>query len=328
MQWLLSHHPTHLSDDKQREIYIELLRERHFATPDDIIRQSRLDKGMQSYYTSEILTLLNCEIRLDAGIRSQTWISYLFGNKRRNRSPLQHLLLMQFLGQTPETFFTHKVGAFLPFGHGPWPCLNCVADHYGELVVEQINVQTYHRHRAEPVGVFACGCGFVYARRGLDRTSDDRHRYDYVLTYGATWDEGLRTIWADDAKPMMVIAKTLGVGEQVVRYRARQLNLPLPRRSHTTYRIRAESTSRKSERRNWLDTRDACRCRWLEIIKANASPRRQDLREAEPVLYQWLIRNDRQWFEQHLPGKRSPGESRNDPASGRGPTPESRRTSG
>jgi len=102
--------------------------------------------------------MLDCQLHLTSEGRARTWIGPLFRSPY-GHSPLQHLLLIQFVEQTPETFFAYQPFATRkPFGDGPWPCLNTVADHCGELIVEQLNVQSHRADKAKLIGTFVCAC--------------------------------------------------------------------------------------------------------------------------------------------------------------------------
>jgi hypothetical protein len=158
MQWLLSHNLMPLGHSTLRDRHVAFLYERDLATLDGVLWQSRIERAMQAYYSDEILTMLDCQLHLTSEGRARTWIGPLFRSPY-GHSPLQHLLLIQFVEQTPETFFAYQPFATRkPFGDGPWPCLNTVADHCGELIVEQLNVQSHRADKAKLIGTFVCAC--------------------------------------------------------------------------------------------------------------------------------------------------------------------------
>lgn len=81
------------------------------------------------------------------------WLPAMVRKHRKAFHPLQHILLQDFID--------HQQPATEPFGAGPWPCLNPLARHRGEKLIPTIEM---HRNRSHQVGVFACGCGYVYTR--------------------------------------------------------------------------------------------------------------------------------------------------------------------
>jgi hypothetical protein len=58
-------------------------------------------------------------------------------NKATIEDPLKHILFMRFLGLSPEVLFNQNVG-YLPFGKGPYPCLNPVCKQYKKVVSCQV----------------------------------------------------------------------------------------------------------------------------------------------------------------------------------------------
>jgi hypothetical protein len=76
--------------------------------------------------------------------------------------PLLHLLLKDYL--SAAYFEKRKVG--VNFGDGPWPCLNPVARHRGQLCVTRTVRKP--RTRGRMTAHFHCGCGHVYSRGMYD----------------------------------------------------------------------------------------------------------------------------------------------------------------
>ena len=83
----------------------------------------------------------------------RSWLAGLVRNGRRAAHPLQHLMLglmIEGMG---------AVAADAPFGAGPWPCRNPLADHHGQPVIGTVDVR---RDRGAIYGDFACSCGYLY----------------------------------------------------------------------------------------------------------------------------------------------------------------------
>ncbi len=312
IQWLLSHNPIPLDHSTLRARYVALLHERSLATPGGVLRLTQIERAVQDYYSDEILTLLDCQLHLASEGKTKTWINLLF-HSHTSHSPLQHLLLIQFLEQTPETFFADQPSATRkPFGDGPWPCLNPVADHRGELIVEQLNIQSQLQDKAKLIGTFICTCGFVYARREPNRTDNDRYQFDFVRFYGPVWDQALRTMWDDDTMIVQEIADALGVNYGTILRQGARLNLLFPRRCLRSVRdVRALRKLPGPKRAKWLSKRQTYRQRWLDKRKAQPELGRQGLRDAERPVYVWLMQHDHHWLQRHMPDKRSGGKKHN-----------------
>lgn len=73
--------------------------------------------------------------------------------------------------------------AYLPFGEGPWPCLNIAADHYREKTIKSTTVSRCIRKK-RTLGSFSCVCGYEYQRYGPDQLTSDIYRADKVITCG------------------------------------------------------------------------------------------------------------------------------------------------
>lgn len=92
----------------------------------------------------------------------RSWLTALVRGRARAAHAIQHLTLTAMLDAL-ET-----VPVELPFGSGPWPCRNPLADHYGHDVIDGVSV----RHdRGTTYGDFICGCGYVYT---VGRTADGK----------------------------------------------------------------------------------------------------------------------------------------------------------
>ena len=62
-----------------------------------------------------------------------------------------------------------------PFGEGPYPCLNPVADHQGQPTIASAEMSSAMDRRKKIRAVFGCPrCGYTYLRYGPDKTVDDR----------------------------------------------------------------------------------------------------------------------------------------------------------
>ena len=114
------------------------------------MNQQQLGKAFRGFY-GQVLRVLPSVIAEEkfAG----EWLAAMGRKHRKANHPLYHLLFQDFLAQQE-----HHLS---PFGQGPWPCRNPLADHHDQLTIESI---TQHRNHGKTVGVFACSCGYVYTR--------------------------------------------------------------------------------------------------------------------------------------------------------------------
>jgi len=206
-RWIVNQNWDVKADITYRK-YRVALRQKGYLTTRDKLYRDRFLNDFLDYYPSDLFQNLGYEFPRQPQKRLG-WVSRLTGHYHRlNFSPLAHLLLIQFLGESASTLFTLP-NEWRPFGDGPWPCLNRTCQHYRQPV---ITVSQIVYIKSRPRGKFQCECGFAYRRWGPDQTEDDRYAYDWVFTYGKVWDNRLRELWNDTEISVVAMRKMLGIG--------------------------------------------------------------------------------------------------------------------
>jgi hypothetical protein len=223
--WLLNQQNLRLQLDFIHNQYEMLLARHNFASyRGKIHNHSKLTMAFKSYYSSSLLKRLHCELNEE---RRENWLIRFLRKPPHARRPIQHLLLMQFLGHSAEAFFSlppeHK-----PFGNGPWPCLNPICQHYRQLHIYNYDLSFSYKSgtSGRPIGIFSCECGFTYCRLGPDRSPEDIFRSSRIKSYGSTWETKLRNLWEDNTVSMHGIARQLGTYLTTVKRHALRLGLP------------------------------------------------------------------------------------------------------
>src|SRR4030095_4887279 len=244
--------------------------------------------------------------------------------------PLRHLLMIQFLGCTAESFFAHfrKQQAIRPvihepFGAGPYPCLNPACKFFrqpviGEIIIKQ-NVDTYYL----PTGFFTCSCGYSYARRGPDGSPDDQLRYDWVKSYGSVWAASLKEMWVNQKISIIEMARRLKCCHPNIVNKAINLGLPHPRCARGEKLNRCDSSSwwKRSvkagllsnpaeQKEEKLRLTNVYREQLLSAVRQQPEASRTMLRKSAVLAYEWLLEHDQDWLTQHLPPPRQPGGPR------------------
>ncbi len=170
--------------------------------------QRRFDEEFRSYYGQILRLLPNV---MDANEFAGDWLTAMVRNRRTASHPLYHLLVQNFLAQRKR-----KIS---PFGTGPWPCLNPLAQHSSSTPIKSM---TQHRNRKNTVGVFACSCGYAYTRCLYSTT--DTLGPPRFLRYGPLLEPALRKLVASgyglretgralqlEPKTVVLLARNLGV---------------------------------------------------------------------------------------------------------------------
>lgn len=198
----------HLYDS--RDSLLHKLSEQGYLTPANRIRQRELEMKLISHYGKELLELLNC---MTYG-NDYSWLAVATRKARRAVHPLRQLLLIRFLFGSFSSFLEQRDTSYSPFGKGPWPCLNKVADHYREPCIRHLKI-TRCSDTGRPVGTFTCSCGFCYSRRGPDQGSEDRYRIGRIKAFGPVWKNQL-TVYMDKGLSYRAAAEKLGVDTNTV----------------------------------------------------------------------------------------------------------------
>ncbi len=180
--------------------YHHELRQRGFAKGDDRIDQRRLNRDFASWSGEPERP------------GTESWATAMARKHRKAFHPLQHVLLGLFLDAHAP------VAEVPPFGVGPWPCRNPLAEHYGQLVVQLAGT---HHEGGKLIGQFSCSCGYVFS---LADVPGSKPR---ILDLGPLFQQRLRQLVAEGAG-LRASARALGVDPGTVRRHAERLGLNAP----------------------------------------------------------------------------------------------------
>jgi len=218
--WLLDQRGLVAGPESLCQQYKLLLADRGLATYSGIVNTSALIESLTAHYLPEFLALFRCEI--GDQIR-ENWLARLTRSRCNSQHPLQHLLLIHYLGYTAEAFFELPT-EIQPFGSGPWPCLNDASHHYGQPRIEECQI-AYDRH-GHPWGTFTCSCGFVYLRRGPDRSAKDRFRMYCYKSIETVPEEGARELCENSHADPAQEAQRLAIERHTATLDATEPGLP------------------------------------------------------------------------------------------------------
>ncbi|WP_349293965.1 TnsD family Tn7-like transposition protein [Bacillus amyloliquefaciens] len=259
--------------------YRVLLRERNLITTSNRIRQNELYKAFQSKFPKGFL--VKCESAIDVD-DEYNWLKVITRNLKRHAHPFRHLLMLYFLEQDVDSFLQVEADTG-PFGSGPWPCLNKAANHYKEFVIPEVNVTRDFKSKA-PIGTFECSCGFIYARKGPDRLSEDKYRIGRTKAYGDVWKAKLRELEAEGTYSTRTLAKMLGVDSKTVK-------------KYLSSEIKIEDLSENDIPSMLLIYRKQL----LKGMRQYPSYSRTQIRKCFPKEYMYLYRHDKEWLFEQLP---------------------------
>jgi len=212
------------------------------------------------------------------------WLARFFLAGFREHRPIIHLLMMRFFGIDSKEILWDKIEAVKPFGKGPWPCLNKVADHYLQSVVKNCSISKSHTSTNLVTGTFKCECGFQYERLGPDLSERNRTRFDKIVATGGLWDKKLMNLFLNDDAD---VASTLGVPQSFIVQR-----LPLL----------LENETDKLSIGNFVKIRKRHRNKWQEICEKFLRGYSVEILDWKgEILQRWFSKYDAEWFKKNCP---------------------------
>lgn len=190
-----------------KERYLHRLNEMELVTVSPRVRQKQLAEMLLSFYGKT--TLMKYESLIDESVTDHNWLATYFRRKKRKLHPIRHLLLIYMLFSSLEELKSINIPKEPEF----FPCLNPVADHYKELIVQDVKWSMDSKTRKQ-VGTFRCHkCGFVYSRK----IDTDPYRIGRIKEFGPIWYAKLKTL--DRNLSLRAKARSMGCDPKtIVRY--------------------------------------------------------------------------------------------------------------
>ena len=247
--------------------YLDAVRDRGFAKGRERVDQSLFQDAFANFF-EPVVDLIPDGLGGD-------WPAAMVRKHRRIFHPLRHILFQMFLDKHQS-----QPRTALPFGSGPWECLNPLAKHHGQEVVRAL---TLRHEQGRVIGRFSCTCGFVYSREA------GSERPPRVMDFGPLLDIRLKQK-VMEGLCLRAMAREIGVDPGTVRLHASRLGLKVPWKDLP-----------KRRALTMLPDRDSMRARWLDMQQNHADLSRRQLALLLPKERSWLYRHDREWLEQHSP---------------------------
>ncbi|SIR38457.1 TniQ protein [Domibacillus enclensis] len=261
--------------------YRTLLRDRNLIALSNTVRQNQLQKEFQSKLPFTFLE--KYESRID-GDDTYNWLKVIVRNLKRHVHPFRHLLMLYFLEQDVDSFIQVEIDKG-PFGEGPWPCLNKVALHYRQNVIDTVTLKRDFTG-TKPAGFFSCSCGSVYTRKGPDKVEYDKYHINYIKEYGHIWMEKLYQL-EKEGLHLKLIAKELGVHPQTAKSYLDAKEELIERKTETNERLIKQY-----------------REELLQAMERFPNYRRTQLLEQFRKPYRYLYKHDKEWMLANLPAKK------------------------
>lgn len=287
--YLLQANLDNISKDKILEKYKNLLYERGLTTYSGRVKQRELYEEFTSFYGQDFLNTIESDIDNDD---EYNWIRVVTRNLKRTVHPIRHLLLIQFLSGDIEKFFNEINNMYNPFGEGPCTCLNKVAEHYGKNVVKDLKITEDYKSRV-PVGTFTCDCGFVYSRKGPDKTEDDKYKVGRIKNFGKVWEEKLKGYLKEEKYGLRELSRIMKCDPKTI--------LKFDRLFQINYFKSKHKILEDNKKIVFKDMIEEYKEKVLKTISTNPQLSRTQIRKLCKKEYIYLYRKDKRWLLQNLP---------------------------
>lgn len=273
--YLLNNRLIPVGFDHLHRFYQYELLKKGFISALGEVRCAELIKEFNMYYGEIFLQRLNCYVDPE---KEYSWLHKLVRKPRVSCHPLRHMLLLGFLGKNVMSIYEEKhIGPSQPFGSGPWICLNKTAPHYKQPVISECSI-TRCSDTGKPVGTFSCFCGFVYSRRGPDKSDADLYRIGRIKSFGEVWEKKLYELNQTDIS-LRKKAEILGVDPKTVK--------------------RKPGSNKKCIQMDKSKKTKEARLSWINLFEANVDKKIVEIRSTNQHIYMWLYRKDRNWLRQY-----------------------------
>ncbi|MGM0881389.1 MAG: TnsD family Tn7-like transposition protein [Bacillota bacterium] len=241
---------------------------------------------------------------LPSYIMSGTTMHRMINSKEKGSiNVIYYLLLIIFLAGSVKSFFeNHPIFALpIPFGNGPWPCLNRICPFYKS---NNIRYSTRSNDRGlRIICEFKCKhCGSFYKRTWYWPLREEKSGR-YFVKKGEDFFDEIVTLYKQGESIKSIATRLKTHYATVKKYLAKNEgikiidNLEDKLSLAEIYNSYTQVSCSKEEGDKLLDYRQKLKDTLVDMI----DPKRSKLRKKVPTVYDWLLKNDRKWMESVLP---------------------------
>ena len=291
-QWLLNN-PHINSNYDLEDLYSRWFYARDLSWYSGQVKVTFLCGKIQSHYSPALLDRFHCRTE-----RWNNWVRKLIHEMDRAHHPIEHLLMIQFLGLSVEEFFDPPP-LRSPFGDGPWPCLNPTCEHFRKRVINECELISSKQGKTS-TAVFECSCGLSYYRNNRKSSVNDLGQATGFLTVTSSWLKMLKR--ENESVPNAKLAERFCTSHKTILnllFRAEFIAINgSASAKEEVFRIDFfDQNKNPARRKNFREI-------WLKRRAENPDLTRSVLQKRYSGLATWLSKHDRKWFKKHLPPRR------------------------
>lgn len=241
-------------------------------------------------------------------ISRKSYINAIFQpDKVQNNIPFYGLLIL-FLFKSIDKMieFNEPMSNPLPFGHGPWRCLNYICEHYNQKIIRDSKVVSKIFGKTHISSEFACPyCGFEYINTW--KPKEGMKENVRIKSWGNQLKEKIIELYLDGIPPHK-IAKKVRLADSSIRNFLQEVvgtSRMLDENNKQAFVEQLKAYSETSATTIQIDDNKVEKYRHviLDIMKESPSIQRKGIIEKAPSAYFWLKENDKEWFDANLPEK-------------------------
>lgn len=212
-----------------------------------------------------------------------------------------YMLIMRFLSGSVKFFLSSEVtySMPIPFGNGPWPCVNNICPLYNQRVIKRCKRKSHEWI----TGFFTCPfCGLVYFRKGYPK--EENEEQFSVETRGPLFIQQAIQFYEEGFNIEEIAQKLKSNRTSVRKYLKPQRKSDLSEMDLAIIRTELELGPKQAAATLNLKM-EICKKTVRDAIETlGPTSTRQQIREYNIHRYDWLMKNDREWMEVHLPSRR------------------------
>lgn len=282
------------NNEKVQEKYKQkLISTGYYSGVNKLINYKKLVSNFLNFYGEDFLSFLNCNININ---NKSNWLHAVNRNLFHNLHPLRHLLFIGFLFGEFDNFINQSE-EFLPFGHGPWPCLNISSKHYKRDIITSYKLRK-STHDSTKYGIFKCNkCGFPYTRTAFGQNTHSKYNIKAVLNWGEILGNTATNLINSQNYSIRELSSILGCSFNKVISHATKNNLLNLLNTNAQYSVIKDPVK---DNANLLEQHKE---RIFQFICEHKDMSRKDVfktlrRECDTVL-----KNDKEWYDNNMPPK-------------------------
>lgn len=275
-----------LTEEYLYKKYETLFQIKGIAYP-NLNRHKKLNELVLNYYSIEFLELLNSSFKVND---NSSWLKFTNGVKvLKHLHPIRHLLLIRSLCGSARNFFENEY-TYEPFGKGPWICMNPLANHYLEEVVEKVDI-SIHQGNREVQGDMICSCGFIYRLRAWEKSPlEVKYFSNRIMKKGHIWEKRFDELLRQNLT-MDEIAQCTNLSRPTIR--------KLLRDKANRYNNKIQKEKKRNE--EIYEKTKKYKKMWLDLRVKYPTYGRQELNNKNRAIYAWLRKYDVDWLEVNSP---------------------------